>query len=431
MRGVAMRATVAMSILIGSTAPATLRAMPAETDVWVRVDTPGAVLFGDADAGQVQQIAVRLERLRRILALAGGRIAPRAERPLYVYVFRDWKSAKGYLRDPTIGGRAGGMFVGQSRADYVVVAASPELNPFALSYHEFLHSVVRDSFPGAPLWFNEGLAEVFGTFWVNDHDAVIGADNVEHLAVLRAQGLMPWGQLFRVGPSSPAYREAAAKQRFHAQSWLLVHYLLLEPAEGLPRFGGRLERMVGADGALEFSPQAVLAAVDGGARALSAYLARAELPRLRLELPRRVARVPSEVRELDAAETLYRLGDLLAHVRDAPADTERHFERALRIEPGHVAAGASLGRIRARQGKYEEALELLRTALVAVGEADPVWSLRIQRDLTETNALLADDLVRGGHIQQALHTLRRGLSEIRAATLRREFERRIDVLSPE
>jgi tetratricopeptide (TPR) repeat protein len=432
MRGAARRATVAASILLGSAVASAVQAKPGDPESWVRVDTPGAVIFSDADPQQVTQIAVRLERLRRVLLLAGGRIAPRSPRPLHAYVFRDWGSAKTYLQDPTIGGRVGGMFVGRAEADYLIVAASPELDPHALIYHEFLHAVVRETFPQAPLWFNEGLAEVFGTFWVNDHDAVVGTENLEHLASLRARAPLPWPELFRARPDSQVYREAAAKQRFHAQSWLLVHWLLLGPTEpdGGPRLGARLERLAAADGSLAWSPEAIDAAFPALRHELSAYLGRSELPQLHLQLSSRVADVRTELRRLSPQEALYRLGDLLAHLDGAPEKAARHYARALELDPAHVPSAARLGRIRAEQGRYDEALQLLRTALAGAGD-DAAWSLRIQRDLTETSARLADDLVQGGHIQQALRTLRVGLAEIRALALREEFERRIEaVLTP-
>ena len=44
----------------------------------------------------------------------------------------------------------------------------------------------------------------------------------------------------------------------------------------------------------------------------------------------------------------------------------------------------------------------------------------------DPDALIADELVRRGRVQQAIHALRRGMVEIKDLPLRREFERRIE-----
>src|SRR5205807_6173558 len=79
-----------------------------------------------------------------------------------------------------------------------------------------------------PVWFNEGLAEYYSSFDIEEDRKVhLGELIPYHLQTLREQKLLPLRTLFAVDHYSPEYNEGSKRGMFYAESWALVHYLIL------------------------------------------------------------------------------------------------------------------------------------------------------------------------------------------------------------
>ena len=93
--------------------------------------------------------------------------------------------------------------------------------------HEYVHLVVRHSGLKLPVWFNEGIADVYSTMRVRDGKIVVGASPKDRTYSLTTGKWLRLTALAAVDSRSPEYNEQNRATVFYAQSWLLVHMLML------------------------------------------------------------------------------------------------------------------------------------------------------------------------------------------------------------
>ena len=91
-------------------------------------------------------------------------------------------------------------------------------------FHEYVHFIINTNFgkSDVPPWFNEGLAEYYQTFEIEEDQKVkLGLPQGNHLDLLQQTKLIPLGTFFNV--SNRALNENAAHSRsiFYAQAWIL------------------------------------------------------------------------------------------------------------------------------------------------------------------------------------------------------------------
>jgi hypothetical protein len=99
---------------------------------------------------------------------------------------------------------------------------------FSVIFHEYTHLLVNNTFKNAPVWFNEGLAEYYSTFKITDDRKItLGTPIGNHVYLLRDSKMLPLRTLFEVDHKSPHYNESKKQGIFYAQSWALMHYLLI------------------------------------------------------------------------------------------------------------------------------------------------------------------------------------------------------------
>src|SRR5207237_8476751 len=89
----------------------------------------------------------------------------------------------------------------------------------------------------------EGLAEYYSTLSIEEGRKVhLGELIPYHLMALREGKLYPLRTLFAVDHYSPEYNEGSKRGMFYAESWALVHYLILgNNVQRLPQLGKFLQ----------------------------------------------------------------------------------------------------------------------------------------------------------------------------------------------
>ena len=99
-------------------------------------------------------------------------------------------------------------------------------------FHEGVHWGMSQIASNYPLWLNEGLAEVFSTFRVEDGQARWGDPIWGHIALLQKETPLPLQTLVSITSDNPLYYKAHSIGIYYAESWAFVHYLLFGQRAG-------------------------------------------------------------------------------------------------------------------------------------------------------------------------------------------------------
>jgi FimV-like protein len=354
---------------ISGVTQASLRLLPAPQtrDTWRSVRTNNLFVIGNADAEKLRQVASWLEFFHGAFGRLVSRNVINSSVPTTVILFRD--DASFHPFKPLYQGRPAnlaGFFQPGEDVNYIAISLDPsDRDPFSTAFHEYVHLHVRDNIPGAPLWLNEGLAELYGSLKFSSGEALIGAPLMPYIRLLREQELLPLNTLLSIGTNSPHYNEDDKTGVFYGQSWALVHYLMLgdrSRQDQFKRFLYQVSRGEAAGKALEESFGVTLATLE---QELRAYVRRGDFSAQRIasvDNPEAYAAYTAIQRSsLSEGEANYYLGDLLLHI-GRNSDAERYFKQAIALDPGFVPAHASLGLLYVQQRRYAEAKKHLEKA---------------------------------------------------------------------
>ncbi len=338
-------------------------------DGWRSVHTNHLHVIGNADPENLRQVAVWLEFFHGAFARLVSRNVIDSSVPTTVIVFRD--DASFTMFKPVYNGRpanVSGYFVPGDNANYIALSLDPHGNPYGTAFHEYVHLHVKDNIPAAPLWLNEGLAELYESLQFSGNEALIGTPVFGHLYVLRQAELLPLKTLFSIDTSSPHYNEREKAGIFYGQSWALVHYLMLGDRGRQDQFRKFLQRVGAGDDAAKAIESAYGTTLDVIEEELRAYVRRGNITAQRItgvDNPLTYGSYTATQRStLTDSEALYYLADLSLHMgREDMA--ERGFKEAIARDPGFLPAYAALGTLYVHQRNYPEAKKYLQKATTA------------------------------------------------------------------
>ncbi|MBC7933422.1 MAG: DUF1570 domain-containing protein, partial [Rubrivivax sp.] len=343
----------------------------AAKDTWTSVRSQNFHLVGNASEKEIRQVATRLEQFRDVFT----RLIPNANFkspvPTTVVVFKSDSSYKPFK--PVVNGKpleVAGYFQSGEDVNYITLTTERgRENPYGTIYHEYTHLLVNNTLgKGAvPPWFNEGLAEYYSAFEMSEDRKVYLGNLIEsHLHFLRQQKLIPLRQLFDVDYRSLERNKHETRSLFYAESWALVHYLILgNEGKRLPQLGKFIDLLgknTPTEKAFNDAFQTDILSME---KELKDYIQRhtfrAQVATFKnkLEFDSGMQSAP-----LTEAEAEGYLGDLLAHI-GRPADAAARLERALQLDPKLSMAHASLGALLTRQKRFVEAKTHLREAVAS------------------------------------------------------------------
>ena len=362
---------LAAVLILAALASPSLDAMelPGEGERWIELNSENFTFYSNAGQRTTQQVATDLEELRFVLVQVTDLELPAAV-PIRVYVFKSRESFAPYrhFRDYQPVATAG-YFLERTDADYIAIDASTREDASSLVYHEYVHSVASATLQRLPLWLEEGLAELYQTFDVTRGSARIGLPVSRHLVLLNSSPILPLEELFAVDHTSPAYNDATLKESFYAESWALVHYLLIGSEPRRPetmRFIALLREGMQPSTAFGAAFSIDLAQFEEEFRS---YLRRPVFSYVKV--PVAVERTTSmTVRDMTYPEVLFRLGDLLAQQSPPRPEAAEHFLAAVARDPGHGPSLAALGLLAESRARWDEAESWYRRALAAAPD-DP------------------------------------------------------------
>ena len=348
----------------------TFSSITAQTrDRWRSVRTNHLFVIGNADADSLRRVAIWLE----FFHAAFGRIISRnvidASTPTTVIVFSDDASftpfKPGYQGRPT---SISGFFLPGDDVNYIALSLDPRGDPYATAFHEYVHLHVKDNIPGAPLWLNEGLAELYESLQFSGSDVLIGTPKVGYHYLLRQVEMLPLKTLFSIGTDSPHYNERDKQGIFYGESWALVHYLMLGDRARQDQFKQFLSRVARGDEITKAIEGTYGTTIDVIEQEFEQYVRRGNLAAQRITGiadPQTYGSYTATQRSaLTDSEAIYYLADLSLHMgRDAVA--ERGFKESIARDPSFLPAYAALGTLYVHERRYDEAKKYLQKATSA------------------------------------------------------------------
>jgi tetratricopeptide (TPR) repeat protein len=407
-------------------------------DKWTAVQSKNFLLVGNATENQVRDVAENLELFRTAYDKFFTLQEKAATVSTTVVVFKSDAAFRPYK--PIYQGKPAniaGYFQGGEDKNLIVLSAEIE-TPRAI-YHEYIHRLMADNLSSLPPWFQEGFAECFSTLEIEGRDKKIrlGRAIGEHVALLNERRFLPLEQLFAVTTESKEYNEVEKQGVFYAESWALVHYMMLGPPDRKNRFVEFLNGLNKGTPAPEVFERVFQTDLQTFQKTFEAYIQqRLAWPAMEINSPGALDRNKDmTARTLKEAEAEFYIGDMLLH-DDRLADAEPHLKSALRLDPNLAVAQAAMGRLLVRQNKDTDALAYLKRATqldpgnylahyyyasAMQGEsgtpADADWSLartellraiEIAPQFTAATELLANmNLIRNTEIPQTIDLLRK------------------------
>ena len=328
-------------------------------DNWIRVQTKNFVLVGNASEKEIRQVATKLEQFRDVFTRLFATAKFNTPVPTTVLVFKSMSSYKPFALP-----NAAGYFQKGEDVNYITLSTDPTQDPFSTIYHEYVHLLVDNTSGNVPAWFNEGLAEYYSTLSIEEGRKVhLGELIPYHLMALREGRLYPLRTLFAVDHYSPEYNEGSKRGMFYAESWALVHYLILgSNGQRLPQLGKFLQLLNSGRTIDEAVSQAFQTDVVTLEKELKKYI-EGHTFRMQIATFERKLEFDNEftTSPLSEAEAQAYLGDLLLHVNRLN-DAETRLQQALSLDQKQPMALASFGILRARQGRFDEAKKSLQDA---------------------------------------------------------------------
>lgn len=176
--------------------------------------------------------------------------------------------------------------------------------------------------------------------------------------------MLPFRTLFEVDHKSPHYNERNKQSIFYAESWALMHYLIIGKEGMVDRLGKFVDLLSTSASKEDAFQQAFQMTFEEMEKELRNYVQKDRYNvlqghfRQKLETDKTMTSAP-----ISEAEAQAYLGDLLLHSNRK--DSEVYLEKALSLDPNLAMANGSMGMAKLRDGKPDEALKHLQKAVEA------------------------------------------------------------------
>ncbi len=378
---------------------------------WIEVHTAHFSVITDAGEKRGREVALRMEQMRAIF----GRLLLKKKltMPVPITVI-SLKSDKQYgTVAPAKQSMAGGFYVPGPDRVYIVLNLF-ETDPWRAVAHPLAHYFLNYNYPPAQGWFDEGLAEYFGSIQI-DKQVGMGGDpelapewHEDIFDEVRRDPNVPQSltqlvsspvwlsmvDLFTMKHDGSGTREGTHNTLYYAQSWIVVHYLLNK--NKLPETGTYFDLVLNQKVPVEkaivqafhMSPAQMEDAVKTYFKSLSGLgiaLDQSKKPivdPVNIQQPDHFA-VPFDVDDIGMAVSAVTDEEARAVIDDVMARVPEHRDQGLRdlrqltADPkDNEAAHRALARDDLRQKRFEAAVDELEKA-TELNPRDPwIWYYR-------------------------------------------------------
>ena len=347
---------------------------------WVEVKGAGFTVVSDGGEKEARAVLGQFAQVRALMK----RVWPWARvdpgRPVFILAVRDeaglrrllpeyWEKkdaihpAGVFLRAPDRHWVALRMDVARGRAEDETWG-----NPYHLVFHEYVHLVLHLNFGALPGWLDEGLAEYWGSTIISGERIYEGRYIGYHIQTLRHSTLLPVERVLSAG--SEEFSDANRATMLYAQSWALVHYLLLgaRPAEGADRPVRRAAARRPAGG--RRPARGLRRRRRRSAASSTATCAATSFRSIRTQAALDATTGPVSTRAVPEAESLALRAAFHVASRASGRAAAALAAEALKLDPSSAAAHEALALAAWRAGRAAEALAELEKAVATPGASD-------------------------------------------------------------
>ena len=241
------------AVLLSSSAPA------AEQSPWREIHSTHYTVITDAGEKKGIEVALRFEQMRSVFATLLSKDRLNEPVPLTILAFKndkDYYQSAPLRLGQTINGQpipgqpidVPGFLLSGEDHNFIVLNLFEEESWRAVA-HDFALLLLNYNYPPVPAWFDEGLAEYFSSIRLYDKKYEIGGDpellpvftedllQNQHEAhnppkslteLLSGEAWLALPDLLTMKHDTSTFSEGTRHTLFHAQSWMMVHYLLHE-----------------------------------------------------------------------------------------------------------------------------------------------------------------------------------------------------------
>lgn len=363
------RCSLAIIFCIGLTTAADAK------DEWMKVRSQNFTLIGNASEKEIHRVATKLEQFREVFRTLFPNMNFSSPVRTTVIVFKNDKSFGPYKpvrADGKITEWTAGYFLNGEDVNYIVLSAEGERQQtYQTIFHEYTHLLVNDSFGRSriPPWFNEGLAEYYDQFSIeNDQKVKLGGLNEHHLYLLSRTDLIPFDRFFNIDYYSLHQQGDHSASIFYAQSWALMHYLI-HANRGIRRpqinkFLTTVLKGVKPIDAFRTAFNTDYATMESELKnyvARRSFMATVVLLKEKLVFDSGMSTAP-----VTDGEAKAHLGDLLLKA-DRLDIAEAHLKEALGADPDSAFANSTLGMLKMKKRNFPEAKKYLEKAVNHTG----------------------------------------------------------------
>lgn len=337
-------------------------------DEWIKVNSKNFNVVGNASEKDVRKVVTRLEQFRETFRLLFSQVKLDAPISTNVIVFKSASSYKPYKPKRADGkpdtGIAGYFQSGED-VNYITLSTEGEdSSTYGTIFHEYVHFMVDTTFgkSDVPPWFNEGLAEYYQTFAIEEDQKVkLGLPQSDHLTLLQQNKLIPLETFFKISNAALHQNGNHSRNIFYAQAWALIHYLVQTgKSDGLSKFLTLSLRNTPPEKAFQDAFQMTYVEME---KELKKYVGQSTYKYHIATLKNKLSfDAEMQVSPLSEAESYAYLGDLMYHIRQLD-DAESLLKKSVALEPDSSMANTTYGMVKIRQRKYDEAKNFLEKAL--------------------------------------------------------------------
>ncbi len=195
---------------------------------WVRISSAHFAVLTDGGESKGTEVSLRFEQMRSVFGQLLMKSRLNLSEPLDLIALNSDSEyfAAAPLRQGQPISNLAFLLPGDDRNYIVLNLAAPD--SWRAVQYQFAHILLRYNYPPAPSWFDEGLTAYFSSLELGDKQSEMGADPNSFIQLLSTQPWMPLATLFSTLSEADPTQPRPPRDMFHAQSWLLMHYLISE-----------------------------------------------------------------------------------------------------------------------------------------------------------------------------------------------------------